>query len=570
MRNGRIAVCIALTAATVATAPALGQTTRQQTAQGAKGMVVTGHPMATDAAARVLAEGGNAIDAAVAAALMLGVVDGHNSGIGGGCFMLIRTADGQTVALDGREMAPAAATRDMFIRDGKADTRLAQTGALASGVPGSLLVYQHALEKYGKKQLADLLEPAAKVAEEGFFINRSYARKLRDGATEIAQFPASRAILLRPDGSPWAEGNVLRQPDLAKSYRAIAQQGTSWFYEGDFARAVGQWMQANGGILTADDFARYEMKQREPLVTKYRRFTVIGFPPPSSGGVHVAQILGMLERFDLAAMEKKSPAARLHVMAEAMKLAFADRAHWLGDPDHAAVPRGLIDPEYVKQLAAKIDPQRVIAAKSHGQPPRAAEDLFGQKHTTHIAAADAQGNWVALTATVNTGFGSKVIVPGTGIILNNQMDDFAIQPGVPNHFKLIGAEANAVAPGKRPLSSMSPTIVLKDGRPVMTLGAAGGPTIITQVVLAISNHLDLGDDLAAALKRPRIHHQWRPDKLRVEKSVSDAVIGGLEEMGHPVEPVAPFGATNATAQPEANGALLGASDPRGEGKAAGH
>jgi gamma-glutamyltranspeptidase/glutathione hydrolase len=559
-----------LLALSIVVAPLRAQTTREQSAQAAKGVVATGHPIATDAAVDVMRQGGNAVDAAVAAALMLGVVDGHNSGIGGGCFMLIRTADGQTIALDGREKAPAAATRDMYIRDGKADTRLSQTGGLASGVPGSLLVYEHALSKYGKKKLADLLEPAAKVAEDGFPINRSYARKLGEVEKDLATFPASKAVLLKPHGTPWSEGDVLRQSDLANSYRAIAQQGTSWFYKGDFARAVGEWMQSNGGILTADDFARYEMKQREPLVTAYRGCTIVGFPPPSSGGIHVAQILGMLERFDLAAMEQADPASRPHVIAEAMKLAFADRAHWLGDPDHAAVPRGLIDPQYIRQLAAKIDPKRATPVEFHGTPPQAGEDVFGQKHTTHIAAADAAGNWVALTATVNTAFGSKVIVPGTGIILNNQMDDFAIQPGVPNHFKLIGAEANAVGPGKRPLSSMSPTIVLKDGRAVLTVGAAGGPTIITQVVLAVSNHIDLGDDIAGAIKRPRIHHQWRPDELRVEKTAGDDVIRALEKMGHPVKPVAPSGATNAVAQPEANGPLIGAREPRGEGKAAGY
>lgn len=570
MYSRRTIASVMLLAVAMVIAPAQGQTTREQSASGQRGMVVTGHPMATDAGVRVLAEGGNAIDAAVAAALMLGVVDGHNSGIGGGCFMLIRTADGQTVALDGREMAPAAATRDMFIRDGKADTRLSQTGPLASGVPGSLLVYEHALKQHGKTKLADLLEPAATVAEEGFPINRTYARKLRSSAKDIAQFPASKAILLQRNGSPLSEGDILKQPDLARSYRAIAQQGTDWFYKGEFARAVGEWMKANGGIITAGDFARYEMKQREPLVTTYRGHTIVGFPPPSSGGVHVAQILSMVERFDLAAMQQTDPALRLHVLAEAMKLAFADRAHWLGDPDHAAVPRGLIDSEYVKSLSAKIDPKRARAVESHGTPPGAEEDLFGRKHTTHISAADAEGNWVALTATVNTGFGSKVIIPGTGIILNNQMDDFAAQPGVPNHFELIGAEANAVGPGKRPLSSMSPTIVLKDGRPILTVGAAGGPTIITQVVLAISNHLDLGDDLPAALARPRIHHQWRPDELRVEKTMGEDVIRALEQMGHPVKSVAQFGATNAIAQPEASGPLIGATDPRGEGKAAGH
>jgi len=571
MNTRKPLACVMLLAFAAFVAPARAQTTREQSATASQGMVATGHPLATDAAVRTMRDGGNAVDAAVAAALTLGVVDGHNSGIGGGCFMLIRAADGTILALDGRETAPAAATRDMFIRNGKSDTSLSQTGALASGVPGSLLVYEQALERYGKKKPPDLLEPAAKLADAGFPINRSYARKIREVAKEIDSLPATKSLLKKPDGSPLDQGDVLRQPDLAKTYRAIARDGTNWFYKGEFARAVADWMKANGGILTADDFARYEVKQREPLVTTYRGFKVVGFPPPSSGGVHVAQILGMLERFDLAAMEKDDPASRLHVIAEAMKLAFADRAHWLGDPDFAPVPRGLIDPEYIKQLSAKIDLKRVTSVEAQGQPPRALDDTFGKKHTTHIAAADAAGNWVAITTTVNTAFGSKVIVPGTGVILNNQMDDFSIEPGVPNHFKLIGAEANAVGPLKRPLSSMSPTIVLNaEDRPILTVGAAGGPTIITQVVLAISNHVDLSDDLSAALKRPRIHHQWRPDELRVEKTFDPGVIKGLEERGHPVKPINPSGATNAVAQPEAGDGLIGASEPRGEGKAAGY
>jgi gamma-glutamyltranspeptidase/glutathione hydrolase len=534
-------------------------------------MVATGHPIATDAAVQVLRDGGNAIDAAVAAALMLGVVDGHNSGIGGGCFMLIRTADGKIVALDGRETAPAAATRDMFVRGGKGDTKLSQAGALASGVPGSLLVFDHATREYGKKRLADLLAPAAKVAADGFPINAAYARKLREVRKDLQRFPASRAILFKPDGEPYAEGELLRQADLARSYRAIAAEGTDWFYKGAFARAVGAWMKANGGIITAEDFARYKMKKREPLITKYKQFTIIGFPPPSSGGVHVAQILGMVERFDLAAMEKSDPATRVHVTAEAMKLAFADRAHWLGDPDFVSVPRGLLDANYLASLSAKIDVNRASAVESHGSPPGADGDFFSGsgKHTTHIAAADVQGNWVGITTTVNTAFGSKVIVPGTGIILNNQMDDFSIQPGVPNSFKLVGAEANAIAPLKRPLSSMSPTIVLKDDRPILTIGAAGGPTIITQVLLVMTSHLVLGDDLGAAQARARFHHQWRPDELRVERTMDAKVIDSLKSRGHVVREVAPAGATNAVARPDAEGPFFGASDPRMSGKAAG-
>ena len=552
------------------------------TAESKRGMVVTVHPIATDAATKVMADGGNAIDAAVAAAFMLGVVDGHNSGIGGGCFMLIRTAEGKNIALDGREMAPAAATRDMFVRDGKADTSLSQTGPLASGIPGSVAVYEHAGKRFGKRPLRELIGPAADVADDGFAIDRRYAAKLAGTAREIARFPESARVLLNADGTPLAEGDMLRQPDLANTCRGIAEQGGEFFYRGPFAKAVSRWMADNGGVLTEADFANYRMKEREPLVSKYRGRTIIGFPPPSSGGVHVAQILNILEHFPLADMEqKKRTGERIHLMAEAMKLAFADRAHWLGDPDFSPVPRGLLEPFYARTLAERINPLKALKDVAHGTPPHATFDVFGRdvaqvgdgsgegKHTTHIATADADGNWVGITTTVNTSFGSKVIVPGTGVILNNQMDDFSVQPGVPNAFKLIGSDANAIAPGKRPLSSMSPTIVLDEkGEPMMTLGAAGGPTIITQVLCVLTAHIDLGDDLPAAMARPRIHHQWSPPTLRLEDTHPAAVQKDLKARGHELIVVKPSGATNAILR-KPDGTFVGVSEPRLDGKAAG-
>jgi gamma-glutamyltranspeptidase/glutathione hydrolase len=492
-------------------------------AEARNAIVATVHPIATDAGVKALESGGNAIDAAVAAALTLGVVDGHNSGIGGGCFMLIRTADGQTIALDGRETAPAAATRDMFVRDGKPQTQLSQTGALAVGVPGSVAVYDHAVRRFGKKQLADLLAPAADIAERGFPIDASYAKRLKETSEELLQFPEARQLLFKRNGSLFEEGDTLIQHDLANTYRQIARHGPDYFYKGEFAARVTQWMRDNGGLITRDDFASYAMKQRQPLVTRYRDYTIVGFPPPSSGGVHVAQILNILSKFEISNLESSDPALRVHITAEAMKLAFADRAHWLGDPDFVKVPRNLTDQAYADSLAKRIDPARAQSGVEHGTPTRHEQEVF-EKHTTHIAAADAEGNWIALTQTVNTSFGSKVIVPGTGVILNNQMDDFVIQPGVPNYFGLVGSDANAIAPGKRPLSSMSPTIVQdRAGKPFMTLGAAGGPKIISQVVLAISNVIDLGDDVESALKRPRFHHQWSPDVLWVESTFDSAV-----------------------------------------------
>ncbi|HEX5104232.1 MAG TPA: gamma-glutamyltransferase, partial [Pirellulaceae bacterium] len=358
-------------------------------------------------------------------------------------------------------------------------------------------------------------------------------------------------------------------PELAATYRAIADQGPDWFYRGPFAAAAEKWMVEHGGILSADDFAAYKPIVRQPLVTKYRGRTVVGFPPPSSGGVHVAQILNILEQFDLAAIHARDPAEYQHVLAEAMKLAFADRAHWLGDPAFARVPRGLVEKEYAQGLAAKINLAKATPVAGHGAPGDADERVF-EKHTTHIAAADAEGNWVAITQTINTSYGSKVIVPGTGVVLNNEMDDFAIAPGTPNAFGLVGAEANAVAPGKRPLSSMSPTIILEDGQPVMTLGAAGGPTIINQVVQAIVRRFDLQLPLEECLAQPRIHHQWSPDLLRVESKLTEAEQKGLADRGHELTvTTAKIGVTQAIEFDTTSDMFRGLADPRVPGKAAG-
>ena len=537
-------------------------------ARAADCMVATVDPLATDAGVAVLRRGGNAIDAAVAAALMLGVVDGYNSGIGGGCFIVVRLADGTFVAIDGRETAPAKATRDMFLREGKPQPRLSTAGPLASGVPGALAAYDCAVRRYGRLSLRELLLPAAARAEQGFAVDAGYAARLKRAATDLGRWDDSRAVFLKADGSTYQEGDRLKQPDLARTYRAIAEQGAGWFYTGPFARDVGRWMQRHGGLLTADDFAGYRVRLREPVRSSYRKYTIVGFPPPSSGGVHVAQILNILERFDLKGLHDRDPAKFYHVVAEAMKLAFADRAHWLGDPEFADVPRGLTDRKYAAGLAGRIGLDTVAEVPSHGRPPRWKSDHFG-KHTTRLAAVDRDGNWVGITATVNTSFGSKVIVPGTGVILNNEMDDFSIAPGVPNAFGLLGAEANAIAPGKRPLSSMSPTIVLEDGKPILTLGAAGGPKIITQVVMTIVYRLDLGMDLPAALAAPRVHHQWMPDRLVVESSLDPAIVAALERLGHRVDRTGSAGVTQAIGAGPGGKGLVGMHDPRVAGKAAG-
>ncbi len=561
------------------------------------GMVASGNPLATDAGLNVLKSGGNAIDAAVAVGLTLGVVDSHNSGIGGGCFMLIRLANGKFVAIDGRETAPSAATRDMFLRDGKGDTDLSQAGPLASGVPGEVAAFDYAIKNYGKKKFKELIVPAAKIAERGFVVSESFAARLRSVSDDLAKFEASRAVFFR-DGKPLRSGDVLKQSDLAKTYRAIAEQGSDWFYRGAFAAATEKWMKANGGIMTAADFAKYRVALREPVRTTYRGREVVSFSPPSSGGVHVVQMLNILENFDVKGLDE---IIRWHVIAETMKLAFADRAHWLGDPDYAKVPRGLVSKEYAAKLAKQIKLDHASEVKQHGLPRGYESDFFTtatgragsplpaargnadagahgvarptddylQKHTTHWSVADAEGNWVACTATINTSYGSKVVIPGTGVVLNNEMDDFSVQPGVANHFGLIGAEANAVAPGKRPLSSMSPTIVLQDGKPIIAIGAAGGPKIISAVLVQLVAMLDLGMTPTEAIALPRIHQQWSPDELMVEKSLPANVKTGLEQRGHVVKELNALSVAHTVARSADGDSFVGAADPRSGGSVKG-
>lgn len=521
------------------------------------GAVATVHPLATRAGLAVLEKGGTAIDAAVAAALTLGVVDSHNSGIGGGNFALIHYADGSIEAIDGREMAPAAAHKDMYIKDGQAQTAWSKTGPLAIGIPGSLAVYDHMLAKAGRFTMAQLIVPAAELAESGFSLSQVSHDRIRSTADKLSQYPATAAILLDENKQPWPAGHRLVQKDLAYTYRQLAEHGIDYFYRGDFARQVDSWMKDNGGIIRYEDFARYEMVMREPVVSDYRGYTVLGFPPPSSGGVHVAEILNILEPFTVATLNE---ADRYHLLAEAMKLAFADRAQFLGDPDFVPVPKGLLDKGYARERGESIRFDKAATDVKHGKPPGADIDLFG-KHTTHISAADQYGNWVSITTTVNTSFGSKVIIPGTGVVLNNQMDDFSIQPGVPNAFGLVGSKANSVRPGKRPLSSMSPTLVLKDGQPLMSIGAAGGPTIITQVVQGLVNMIDLDMSVEQALAYPRVHQQWQPEVTFIEQALPETIKQSLQSRGHKIYARKYYGASQAI-RLQADKQFQAASEPR--------
>jgi gamma-glutamyltranspeptidase / glutathione hydrolase len=541
---------------------------KQNLAKSTEGMVATVQPLATDIGAKVLREGGNAVDAAIASALVLGVVDGHNSGIGGGCFILIRTADGKILVIDGRETAPAKSTRDMFLKDGKPQPIWSQTGPLASGVPGALAAYQMALEKAGTRKLAELVAPARDLADKGFEISRSLTSALNAEKKDLCAFEGAKEVLVRGDGRDWQLGDRLNQKDLAGTLAGVAENGLDHFYRGPVAEKIGAWMTANGGLLTKEDFAAYRPILREPIRTKYRNWQIIGFPPPSSGGVHVAQILKLVEPYDLRQLHAKNPVDFVHLTGDAMKLAFADRVHWLGDPDFAKVPTGLLNNDYLESRRKLMSMDHAANVDSHGQPPDWDSRWFG-KHTTHLCSVDKLGNWVGITQTVNTSFGSKVIVPGTGVVLNNEMDDFAIAPNTPNAFGLLGSEANSVAPGKRPLSSMSPTIVLENGEPILVIGAAGGPTIITQTASVILRYLDLEMPLDEAMTAPRFHHQWRPDRLLVERAASKSLADELKTRGHAIESARGIATVQAIGRRAGEKELHGVGEPRTASKAAG-
>jgi len=541
---------------------------QQNIATSYEAMVTTVRPEATDAALRVLQQGGNAVDAAITAAFTLAVVDGYNSGIGGGCFILIRTPDGQLLAIDGREMAPLAAKADMFLKGGLPIEGASEVGPLASGVPGAVAAYEMAWRAAGRKPWSDLLDDAITYAVDGFTIPDKYAERIRSKRSSLTKFAGSRDVLFDSSGEPRKAGTKLVQLDLGKTLTGIQTQGAKYFYRGPTAMLISRWMEQNGGILTIRDFRRYRSISRVPVTSTYRGYTVVGFPPPSSGGVHVAQMLNILENYDLANLFNQNPINFMHLVTEAMKLSFADRAHWLGDPGYAQVPLGLVSKEYAKDLSSKISLQKATTVYSHGTPPLAETELF-DRHTTHIAAVDTEGYWVAITATVNTAFGSKVIVPGTGVILNNEMDDFSIAPGVPNAFGLIGSEANEVVAFKRPLSSMSPTIILKDGKPVMTIGAAGGPRIITNALLGAIRVLDLGMSPGEAMAVKRFHHQWSPDKLYLEPGTKRTIADSIRKMGHTVVIDGSSGTTQMIYRDDITGMLTGVHDPRVPGKAAG-
>ena len=526
------------------------------------GMVSSQDKTATEVGVSILKQGGNAVDAAVAIGFALAVTLPWAGNLGGGGFMIVHQAENdETVAIDYREIAPSAATRDMFLNeDGDADSQKSRFSGLAIGVPGTVagLIKAHAEYGSGNLTLEELISPAIKLARDGIKVSEDFAFLLERLKNRLVADSESARIFYKADGSPYQAHEILKQPDLANSLDKIANEGIRGFYEGSIAKAIAATVQAADGVMTEEDLAKYEAKIREPATGNYRGYEIASMPPPSSGGTHIVQILNILENVPIGFLKHNS-ADTIHFMAEAMKLAYADRAKYLGDPDFVDVPvDGLTSKSYANELFKKISPNQ--ARPSSEITAGAVPTLLESDQTTHYSVIDEDGNAVSNTYTLNFGFGVGKTAKGTGILLNNELDDFAAKPGVPNAYGLIGGDANAVAPLKRPLSSMSPTIVFKDGEPFIATGSPGGSRIITTTLQVIMNVIDHGMNIAEATNATRIHHQWFPDEIRIEEGLSADTIKLLENKGHKIAVKNTMGSTQSIMR--IDGVLAGASDSR--------
>jgi len=550
--------------------PVSGQSPGRAPVRAPHGMVASASERASQVGVDVLRRGGNAVDAAVAVGLALAVTHPTAGNLGGGGFSVIRMADGTSTVIDFRETAPGRAKRDLYLDERGAVIPEASTvGALAPGVPGTVAGLALALEKHGTRKWRDLVEPARRLAAEGFPVTRHLARDLRAHAPLLERFPESRRIFLK-DGAFYREGDTFRQPELAQTLRRLRDRGPREFYEGRTAELIAEEMQAGGGLISREDLRGYRAVVRKPLRGAYRGYEILTMPPPSSGGTALLQMLNVLERFDVAALGHNS-SQKQHVLIETMRRAFADRAQFLGDPDFVSVPvAGLTSRRYAAELFKTIDPARATPSDriSHGRPA-----AYESPETTHYSIVDAQGNAVSTTYTLNGAYGSGLTVTGAGFLLNNEMDDFTSKPGAPNLFGLIQGEANAIAPRKRPLSSMTPTLVLKDGKLRFVVGSPGGPTIINTVLQITVNVIDHGMNLQQAVDAPRIHHQWLPDQVRHEPfGLPRDVLDALKARGHRLaERPGNIGDAQAVMVDPETGDRLGASDPRNpDGRALGY
>jgi gamma-glutamyltranspeptidase/glutathione hydrolase len=530
-------------------------------------MVVTEEPHATKVGVAILRHGGNAVDAAVAVGFALAVTHPFAGNLGGGGFMLIRFADGRSTFIDFREQAPAGASRDMYLDAAGNPTRDSIDGWRASGVPGTVRGFELAQSKYGHRKWADLVAPAIKLAYKGFPIPATMVRSLDEERSRLEKDPESRRIFLA-NGAPLRAGRRLVQPELAQTLTRIAQGGANEFYEGRTAQELARAMAAHGGLVTLDDLRNYRAVERAPLEGKYRDVSILTAPPPSSGGIGLLEMLGMLEGSGYEKAGAGSTEA-IHYSTEVMRRFFADRSEYLGDPDFVKVPvRQLLDPAYLQVRRATIDRDRATPSADVR-----AGILPGNEssETTHFSIVDAAGNAVAVTYTLNNGYGSAVTVPGLGFLLNDEMDDFTSKPGAPNLFGLIQGEANAIAPHKRPLSAMTPTIATRNGKPFLVLGAPGGPRIITAVLETFLNVVDFGMNIQDAVNAPRFHHQWMPDTLYLEKEIAPGVAADLQKLGHHIEysPGVVLARVEAILIDE-KGRKEGAADRRFSGRAAGY
>jgi gamma-glutamyltranspeptidase/glutathione hydrolase len=527
------------------------------------GMVVAQERLAAQIGADILRQGGNAVDAAVATGFALAVTYPRAGNIGGGGFMVIHSAErGQDIAIDYRETAPAAATRDMFLGpDGKPDPAKSRDSALGIGVPGTVAGLALALEKFGsgKFTLAEILKPAIVLARDGFVVADDTADTLSDMYRRMSRWQNSAKSFSKADGRPLREGDTLVQTDLAAALAAIAEQGPRGFYEGPVAEKLAKAVGDAGGIMTADDLKSYQAVLRAPVRGTYRGYDIVSMPLPSSGGTVLLETLNILEGFPLHDM-KQGSATSLHLMIEAMKRAYADRARYLGDPAFVDAPTNmLIDKDYAARQRAGIDLMRATpwAEAASAKPIREGSN------TTHYSVVDARGNAVSNTYTLNFPYGVGLVAEGTGILLNNELDDFTAAPGAANAFGLVGFEANLPGPGKRPLSSMSPTIVLKDGKPMLVTGSPGGSRIISAVTQVIINSIDYNMNIAAAVAASRVHHQWQPDDVRAERGIPEQVLNELRDRGHKV--VDTLGQTSANSIAVTPNGPFGAPDPRTRG-----
>ncbi len=555
------------------------------------GMVVSAHAEASQAGVDIMKQGGNAVDAAVATGFALAVTYPVAGNIGGGGFMVIRNADGTATSFDYREKAPAAASRDMYLdEEGNVIPMLSRRGYLASGVPGAVAGMLAAHEKYGKLSLADVLAPSIRLAEDGFVLTRRHAARFNAYYDRFAEFESTARYFTKgSEEAKYEEGEVFRQQDLGQALRRIAQNGKDGFYKGETADLIVAEMERGDGLITHADLEAYEAIERAPVSGSYRGHKIISMPPPSSGGVALMQLLNKVEPYDIAEMGFNS-SETIHLMGEAMRRVYADRAQWLGDPDFFDVPvSDLIEKNYADVRMKDFNPYRADISEelTHGDPM-----AFESSETTHYSVVDADGNAVSVTTTINGGFGSMVVVDGAGFFLNNEMDDFSSKPGVPNMFGLVGSEANAIAPGKRMLSSMTPTIVEDpNGELLLVIGSPGGSTIITTVFQVIMNIVDHDMDVMEAVSSPRVHHQWLPDQLYYERrGLAKDVVHNLERRGWTTVErggtsgradgitvrfevdgsfVDPSG-LDAVASREEGRVLLGGADPRGEDAAIGY